>query len=69
MTNVTHTHSVEELAEMLRILYPDAVLVSLSVNSEGHSIEVEHKPKSGQRGYATYRCLDGQWAHDRKQER
>jgi hypothetical protein len=68
MANVSHTHTVDELAEMLRLHYPDAVMVSLSVTVDGHSIEVEHRKQSGRMGAPAYRCLDGQWVHERKQE-
>lgn len=58
--------TLSEIAAELRKHYPDAVSVRLFVNATEHEIELAHKDVSGPEHGATYKCLDGQWAHDRR---
>lgn len=54
-----------EMSRELREMYPDAVSVELFVNQSEHSVSTIYKDESGPEAGASYKCLDGQWAHQR----
>ena len=57
--------TLTEIAAALRQMFPDATSVSLFVNADEHSIEPTYRDQSGPEHGASYRCLDGKWAHER----
>ena len=53
-----------EIAAALRELYPDATSVEVFVNAAEHSVTPLYKDVSGPEHGASYRCLNGRWAHE-----
>jgi hypothetical protein len=56
--------TLSEIAAALRELYPDAVSVEVFVNATEHSVTPVYKDVSGPEHGATYRVLNGKWAHE-----
>jgi hypothetical protein len=55
--------TLAQIAAELRRLYPAAVSVKIFVNHTEHSIDVLSVDVSGPETGASYRTLDGSWAH------
>ena len=56
--------TLSEIAAALREMYPDATSVELFVNATEHSVTPVYKDVSGPEHGASYRSLDGRWAHE-----
>jgi hypothetical protein len=57
--------TLAEIAAELRKQFPDAVSVEFFVNATEHSFRMSYRDVSGPEHGASYKQLDGQWAHER----